>query len=276
MLRYIDSRRSFAAVILDMDGLMLDSEVAEFRAWRRAADDFGWSISDEQYIRLIGRTQKDAWRVLNAMWDAHPVNGASLSAIQDRAAGYASQEIIVVKEGLLDMLAWTRREYMPVAVASSSARATVTSRLTDAGVDALVDVIVGGDEVACGKPAPDIFLLAAKRLGCEPEACVVLEDSDSGIAAASAAAMTTFLVPDKSIPRVIPAAVRAQAHKVCGSLSEVLAILQCGSGASSPPFSILCVPQRAATTAAAGPGARARLSGDVRLPGVASWRRSVT
>lgn len=86
-------------------------------------------------------------------------------------------------------------------------------------------VIAGGDEVAHGKPAPDVFLLAAKRLGYEPRACVVIEDSDSGITAASAAGMTPFLVPDSSIPRVIPAAVKARAYRTCKSLTEVLGIL---------------------------------------------------
>jgi beta-phosphoglucomutase-like phosphatase (HAD superfamily) len=124
-----------------------------------------------------------------------------------------------------DLLGWARREHVPVAVASSSTRGTVLSRLRDSEVIDGITAIAGGDEVAHGKPAPDIFLLAASRLGREPGACVVIEDSDRGIEGASAAGMTPFLVPDSSIPRAIPAAVRARAYRVCASLTEVLGIL---------------------------------------------------
>jgi len=229
VLRWLDARRSFTAVVLDMDGLMLDTEIVEFRAWQRAADDFGWSMSDEQYLQLIGKTHRDAWAALTAWWDARPGRCGSLAAIADRAAGYASAETISVKPGLLDLLSWAHREQVPVAVASSSARATVVSRLSAAAVSDAIADIAGGDEVAHGKPAPDVFLLAAGRLGCEPDACVVIEDSDSGIAGASAAGMTPFLVPDSSIPREIPAAVRARAYHVCDSLIEVLDILSAAS-----------------------------------------------
>ena len=225
MLRHLDARRSFAAVILDMDGLMLETEIVEFRAWQRAAEDFGWSISDEQYVQLIGRTERDGWATLTAWWQARPGGSGSLTAVRDRALSYAANEKIMVKDGLLDLLSWARREQVPVAVASSSKRGTVTARLRDAELISSITAIAGGDEVAHGKPAPDICLLAAGRLGCEPAACVVAEDSDSGILAASAAGMTPFLVPDSSIPRVIPAAIAERAYRVCASLTEVLGIL---------------------------------------------------
>ncbi len=225
MLRRLDAERSFAALILDMDGLMLDTEVVEFRAWQRAAEDFGWSISAEQYAQLLGRTARDGWAVMTAWWEERPASRGSLTAIQDRAADYAGAETVAVKKGLFALLDWVEREKVPVAVASSSPHATVTARLREAGAEKAVDVIVGGDDVAHGKPAPDIFLAAARRLGCEPRVCVVVEDSDSGITAAAAAGMTPFLVPDSSMPRVIPAAVRARAYRICESLAEVLDIL---------------------------------------------------
>lgn len=232
MLRHLDAERSFAALILDMDGLMLDTEVVEFRAWQRAAEDFGWSISQEQYALLIGRTNQDCWTLMTAWWEERPASRGRLTAIRDRAADYAGAETITAKKGLFALLDWVKRADVPVAVASSSARATVTARLQEAGADKAVDVIVGGDEVDHGKPAPDIFLEAARRLGCEPRACVVVEDSDSGITAAAAAGMTPFLVPDSSMPRVIPAAVRARAYRICQSLAEVLDILSAAADKS--------------------------------------------
>jgi beta-phosphoglucomutase-like phosphatase (HAD superfamily) len=208
-----------------MDGLMLDTEAVEFRGWQRAAEDFGWSITEEQYAQLLGRTNRDGWTLMTGWWETRPASRGSLTAIRDRAMAYASAEPVTVKKGLFDLLGWADREDVPVAVASSSARATVAARLREAGAAKAVGVIVGGDEVAHGKPAPDIFLEAARRLGCEPSACVVIEDSDSGITAGAAAGMTPFLVPDSSMPRVIPAAVRALAYRTCESLAEVLDIL---------------------------------------------------
>ena len=132
MLRRLDAERSFAALILDMDGLMLDTEVVEFRAWQRAAEDFGWSISAEQYAQLLGRTARDGWAVMTAWWEQRPASRGSLTAIQDRAADYAAAETVAVKKGLFALLDWVQRERVPVAVASSSPHATVTARLREA------------------------------------------------------------------------------------------------------------------------------------------------
>jgi beta-phosphoglucomutase-like phosphatase (HAD superfamily) len=226
VLRQLDKTRAFSAVILDMDGLMLDTEIVEFRAWQRAAQDFGWSISDDEYLQLIGTTDRDAWAALTALWEARPATRGSLHAIRDSAAGYVSAEKPAVKDGLLDLLGWSHREHVPIAVGSSSARETIMARLEQVDLREAIDAIVGGDEVAHGKPAPDVFLLAARRLGCEPRTCVVIEDSDHGINAAYAAGTTPFLVPDSSIPRVIPTDIRAKAYKTCESLIEVLDILR--------------------------------------------------
>jgi beta-phosphoglucomutase-like phosphatase (HAD superfamily) len=226
VLRHLDAERSFSALILDMDGLMIDTEAAEFRSWQRAAQDFGWSFSTEQHAQLLGRTNKDCWAIMTAWWEQFPASRGSLTEIWSRAVTYSSAEPVVVKKGLFDLLGWAEHEQLPVAVASSSTRANVTSRLREAGADRAVDATVGGDEVEQGKPAPDIFLEAARRLGREPGVCVVLEDSDSGITAAAAAGMTPFLVPDSSVPRVIPDAIRARAYRTCESLSDVLDILR--------------------------------------------------
>jgi beta-phosphoglucomutase-like phosphatase (HAD superfamily) len=225
VLRHLDAERSFSALILDMDGLMIDTEVVEFRSWERAAEDFGWSISREQHVQLLGRTNKDCWALMTAWWDERPGSRGSLSEIWDRAATYSSAEPVMVKKGLFDVLDWAKRDEVPVAVASSSTHANIVRRLREVEADKAVDAMVGGDEVDHGKPAPDIFLEAARRLGREPRECVVLEDSDSGIMAAAAAGMTPFLVPDSSLPRVIPAAIQARAYRICESLNDVLDIL---------------------------------------------------
>jgi beta-phosphoglucomutase-like phosphatase (HAD superfamily) len=225
-----------------MDGLMIDSEAVEFRSWTRAAGDFGWSVSREQHVQLLGRTNKDCWALMTAWWDERPGSHGTLTEVWDRAAAYSRAEPVIAKKGLSDLLGWAKREDVPVAVASSSTHANVTSRLREAEADEAVDAIVGGDEVDHGKPAPDIFLEAARRLGREPRECVVLEDSDSGIRAAAAAAMTPILVPDSSLPRVIPDDIQALAYRICESLTEVLDILSAAPASPGQDLAALCLP----------------------------------
>ena len=239
-MRHLDADRSFSALILDMDGLMIDTEAVEFRSWTRAAEDFGWSFSREQHAQLLGRTNKDCWALMTAWWEERPATGGSLTDIWSRAGEYSAAEPVVVKKGLFELLDWAKRERVPVAVASSSTRANVASRLREAGVDEEVDATVGGDEIEHGKPAPDIFLEAARRLGCEPRLCVVLEDSDSGITAAASAGMIPILVPDSSVPRVIPAEIRALAYRTCESLNDVLDLLAAAPAVPGQELAAAC------------------------------------
>jgi HAD superfamily hydrolase (TIGR01509 family) len=88
----------------------------------------------------------------------------------------------------------------PVAVASSAHRAVIDAALETTGLLATFGVVVSSDEVEHGKPAPDVYLEAARRLGCEPATCLVVEDSFNGVRAAKAAGMTVVLVPNHSVP----------------------------------------------------------------------------
>lgn len=88
----------------------------------------------------------------------------------------------------------------PVAVASSAHRAVIDATLAATGLDEVLHVIVSSDEMAHGKPAPDVYLEAARRLGVAPEACLVVEDSLNGVRAGKAAGMTVVLIPSHSVP----------------------------------------------------------------------------
>jgi len=237
LLRCLDPSRSFAAIIFDMDGLLIDTEILERLAWQRAARDFGCSISDNEFLLLIGRTEEDVREILARTWEARSEDVTKFAEIRARKIDYVGREKINVKEGASDLLTWARTERIPTAVASSSTREKVFSRLRSAGILDSVDVVVGGDEVARGKPAPDVFQLAANRLGCKAEACVVLEDSDSGITAASNAGMIPILIPDSSFNRVIPPEIRTLAYRTLGSLSDVLQLLKTARPVSQPYLS---------------------------------------
>ncbi|WP_170213378.1 HAD family hydrolase [Catellatospora citrea] len=217
---------SFTALVLDMDGLMLDSELVEKKAWQKAATDFGCSISDAEFILLVGRTEADVREILTEIWSNRSQPTDSFPEILATKNGYAASMEVPAKEGLRELLTWASTEHLPVAVGSSSKRQKVFDRLGAVGVLNDVDVIVGGDEVSNGKPHPDIFALAARRLHVASSSCLVLEDSDSGIRAASAAGMASILVPDTSIPRIIPTDVTALASTQAASLLDVLKLFR--------------------------------------------------
>jgi len=119
---------------------------------------------------------------------------------------------------LLELLEFLERRGIPIAVATSTEAGDAAFTLRSAELDGCFRIVVTGDEVAHGKPAPDIYLEAALRLGIDPAACLALEDSEAGILAASRAGMVALLIPDGATPSAT--AVRV-ASRVLQSLAEV-------------------------------------------------------
>jgi len=192
--------RGLSAVILDLDGLMLDTEPIARQAWQRAASERGYIIDDSLYNRIIGRTPRDTKRLLvDALGDRFPYREARLSQQE-----YFEQAIekgkLESKPGLHKLLQAIDDLKLRNAIATSSHRASALRKLSAAGLQNTFETIVCGEEVANGKPAPDIFLEAARRLGCPPDRCVVLEDSTPGARAAHAAGMKVIVVPDLKQP----------------------------------------------------------------------------
>jgi HAD superfamily hydrolase (TIGR01509 family) len=134
-----------------------------------------------------------------------------------------AREGIALKTGLLEILDWLDRENVPRAVATSTRRARAVAKLAHASLLERFDAVVGGDEVPRGKPAPDIYLEAAHRIGVAPSACIVLEDSEPGVLAAFAAGMRPIMVPDIAPPSP---SLAARGVTVLASLHEVRAHLE--------------------------------------------------
>ncbi len=196
----MDTRRKIDAVIFDMDGLMLDTERLARVAWNRAMADWGYTIPDEVYQQLIGRTIPDVGSILRDKVAADLPFGE----ISERKQQYADQEIaqhgVAVKPGVFELLEWLERTRRNKAVASSTFRERVMQKLNRAGLAHRFDAIVCGDEIRRGKPAPDIYLAAAHKLSVRADRCVGLEDSEPGIRAAQAAGMMALMVPDQISP----------------------------------------------------------------------------
>jgi len=210
------------AVIFDMDGLMFDTERLARDAWRRAMAEHGYALDDSVYLTAVGRTVEAACRIfVDALGPGLPIEDIEIAK-----ARYL-QEMLApgppLKEGLVALLDGIDDLGMLTAVASSTARAEVARRLSSVGLLARFDVVVGGDDVARGKPAPDLFLRAGEDLGVAAAGCIVLEDSEAGIRAAAAAGMIPLMVPDLVEPSPV---IRELAAAVVRSLSEVLGVLR--------------------------------------------------
>jgi HAD superfamily hydrolase (TIGR01509 family) len=209
--------RSFRAAIFDMDGLMLDTESVEREAFLKAAAEFGYSVPDEVYIQVVGRTGEDARQIFcDAFGGCFPYDD-----VRVRWREYTDHHIaacgVPCKAGLLELLELMETYGIPKAVATSTRRQRALRLLEKSNLLSRFDAIVAGDEVSRGKPDPEIFLIAAMKLNVPPHQCIAFEDSAAGILAAHAAGMIPILVPDLVKPA---ASVCDLAHRVYESLSD--------------------------------------------------------
>ena len=211
------------ALIFDMDGLMLNSEPLYQQAWQAAAQALGFSLKPEWYLSLVGRSSVEADRFFVQMYgDQFPVQIFN-ERWEAEWRSRVQQQGVPLQPGLLALLDWVEQQNLPKAVGTSSNAAEAELCLGLAGIRDRFASIVTVDQVAAGKPAPDIFLAAAAQLGMSPADCLVLEDSNAGVQAATAAGIPVVMVPDLQVPT---AASRATAQRIFASLHEVLTWLR--------------------------------------------------
>jgi len=208
-----------AAVIFDMDGLMLDTEPLAARAWGEAAAALGVDFDMTLAQAMIGRNFADCATMLRARYAAPYPFDALLGSWHTAYDAIVAREGLVLKPGLRELLEWLEAHAIPRAVATSTRRDRARIKLEHTGLLPRFQGLVGGDEVARGKPAPDIYLEAARRIGIDVATCVALEDSEPGIRAALAAGMTAIMVPDLHPPSP---ELEALDVEVLPSLREVL------------------------------------------------------
>lgn len=188
------------AVLFDMDGVIFDSERLVIDCWKVVADKYGIPDIEAVCYQCMGLTYEATEQVYRRRYgDAYPYERYKQEVSDLFHARYDGGRL-PTKPGVREILAWLQERRISVALASSTRLASVRQELGEAGLLPFFQVVKGGDDVVHGKPAPDIFLLAAKQLGCDPAACYVLEDSPNGIRAAAAAGMHSIMIPDLQEP----------------------------------------------------------------------------
>jgi beta-phosphoglucomutase-like phosphatase (HAD superfamily) len=209
----------YKAAIFDMDGLLIDSERAIRDAWLEVARRNQVALSEADYLRVVGRNESDAKAILDEVFcGAFSFENARSSVTHLLSERYAAHGF-PAKPGAFALLSRLRGRAVPCCVASSTRSLELRRRLDQSALLAFFGALCGGDEVANGKPSPDLFLLASERLGVEPEACLVFEDSEHGVIGAAAAGMSAVFVPDL---KTADANIRANCLSVLRSLDDAL------------------------------------------------------
>ena len=187
-------------VIFDMDGVILDTEKLYTRFWREASGFYGFPMSLEQALgmRSLGPEDGKA-RILSYFGP-----GADYRAIRDKRvelmADFIEQEGILPKPGVRELMAYLKGKGIKTAIATSSPAHRARKHLASVGFDVLFDQICSGHEVANPKPAPDLYIHAAEKLGLAPEECLAVEDSPTGLRSAHDAGCHAVMIPDMDQP----------------------------------------------------------------------------
>lgn len=208
------------AVIFDMDGLMIDSERVSVACWTQAAHELALPLADDFWLRFVGLGDRDCERLLLQHIDAGQV--AALFARCHDLYEARTQEGLPLRPGILDLLQLLHDHGIARAVATSTRQPRASRKLAAAGLLPFFEVVVTSSDVAHPKPAPDIYLLAAQKLGKDPARCLALEDSPAGIRAAVGAGMTAIQVPDLVHP---DDDLRALGHRIVDSLADAHTLL---------------------------------------------------
>jgi len=204
-----------------MDGLMLETERPAISFWLQAAREHGWEVDEAVPLSTVGLNEPDTRAgVMAACGPSFPYDSvkARLSALYD---SYIESEGLAHRPGLLVLLDSIAALRIPMAAATSTERAIALRTLEKANISKYFSALACGDEVAEGKPAPDIFLLAASRLGADPRSCVGFEDSPAGLRALACAGIRSVFVKDMVEP---PPEVLAAVWRRCADLAEAVSL----------------------------------------------------
>ncbi len=213
------------AVVFDMDGLMVDSESLAEWAWSEVLAGYGHQLDEQTFRDILGLRVADSSRVICSKFQL-PISSEQAHAERDKLFLDAVPTRLRACPGLYPLLDELAARKLPLALATSGHRQYVNLALRTLDLEHHFRAIATGDEVTWGKPAPDIYRLAAERLGVSPACCLALEDSLLGAESALAAGMACAVVPTRWTASLeFPAACRifSSLDGVRGALDDLLA-----------------------------------------------------
>ena len=213
----------FRAVIFDLDGVLADSEPWWNEIDAKLLAEYGVTYRGEYHRNVLGVSYRLAVEFYKKTFGLSVPTDEMMRRRGEIAADFFANRIDVFPSTKL-VLQELRQMNLHLAVATSSVSASARPFLARHELTTFLEVVVTGEEVEHGKPHPDIYLRAAEKLGIAADACLVIEDALSGIAAAKAAKMRVAAIPDTRF--VDPSDYKKEADYLLGSLSEIPALIR--------------------------------------------------
>ncbi len=180
------------SVIFDMDGVLIDSFRCHFESWRRVAAEYGRIYTESQFVAGFGRTSRE---VIAEQWDGEPLSPSTIREIDERKESLFRELIdqdFPAMDGAVELVATLSDGGFRIAVGSSGPPDNVRLAIDRLGIRGRLTAIITGGDVKIGKPDPQVFTLAAERMGVAPAQCVVVEDAPVGIEAARRGGMRSI------------------------------------------------------------------------------------
>ncbi len=212
-----------SGVIFDMDGLMLDTERIARLAWQEAARDAGFEMSDAVFSLMIGRSKRDSGELMREhlgpgfeFEKAHAATSVIFEKMVERDG-------LPLKPGVRELLDDLTARRVPLGVATSTRNPIAGVRLQQVDLLKYFAVLVTGEQISRGKPEPDIYLEAVRRLGIDASTSYALEDSFAGVRSAHGAGLQVIMVPDLLQPTP---EIAAFTHAIAKSLLDVPELLR--------------------------------------------------
>ena len=188
------------AVVFDMDGVLFDTERLCMDSWVAVAKEDDLPDMENIFPRCIGGNANDSKKIVLEAYGQDFDYDTFRRKASEWFWAYIEQNGLPVMDGVHEILEWLKKEGFIIGLASSTKRSTVENHLEEAGIRDYFQAIVTGDMVEHSKPLPDIYLMACRELGVQPEETYAIEDSPNGIRSAHAAGMKVLTVPDMLKP----------------------------------------------------------------------------
>ena len=214
------------SILFDMDGVIFDSERACLSCWSVVAEKWGLEEVEPVFRKCIGTNDYQTRMIVEEAYAPEYGEGIADRLLAESSKQWHArydEQPLPVKAGVTEILEYLKEKGVPVGLASSTKKAKAEEELRMAGLLSYFDRVIGGDAVKISKPDPEIYLIACKEMGTEPEAVIAIEDSYNGIRSAHAAGIRPIMVPDMVPP---DEEMKRLSLAVCADLIETRAYLE--------------------------------------------------